>query len=603
MTFKTLKFSALTLGILTGLAGHAFAQGAAAQDVYFYPAKSWATGMAPQGGICGIGTEFNNGFVVQINGSQDKPFALNIDFRQDIFEPGKTYNVTVGVPGAQAQSFSTKATGPNSMGLDLSKATFGAMRDASVFDVGVEGNSFRFYLTGFAAALGSFQQCLQDAAAHAVPEADGQAPVNEASALEKKEAQKIAISEIAPVDPKPAMQVIPYTPPKQAAPELTMEEARALQGPQTGRKRMSEQLAEQIEQNPEIAGLKQGTADAVVLPGQPILEKKVVSAKEPTPMSAPAKEKPADAPVSPSAKSPAIPVEPADKTPAEETVAVKSAAPDDMSEPVFIPEPAAAPAPDAKALVAKITEEKDAVKAEPLKTANAATPKEEIKFNSPRVEPAPVKPPASLNAVAGGAANAPIDLTAPPQGADAAKTSKVVSSPEMVVRKDVRSGNVDFTDVRIENDVPFSTPADSARKADPDMLRKITELEEMIRDLKRENVALNGELKSSLDEARGEKISISSDNWDLERATMRYNEAQREIKRLGQQLQQERAQRNVEKEDLEAQLFDPQVTSQQQIARLADLERKLAASEEKLMDQRLRYEERIKMLEQQRATQ
>ena len=125
----------------------------------------------------------------------------------------------------------------------------------------------------------------------------------------------------------------------------------------------------------------------------------------------------------------------------------------------------------------------------------------------------------------------------------------------------------------------------------------------MVSKLEQENLALNNELKSSLRESEKERLDISSNNWDLERATMKYNEAERQIQKLGEQVQKERAQCTMEKKDLEAQLFDPQITDQQQLARLSSLEQQLAEAEQKLDDQRLRYEERIRMLESQKATQ
>ena len=100
-----------------------------------------------------------------------------------------------------------------------------------------------------------------------------------------------------------------------------------------------------------------------------------------------------------------------------------------------------------------------------------------------------------------------------------------------------------------------------------------------------------------------ESASIESQNWNLEKATMAYDESERELKRLGQQLQQERAQCAVQKQDLEAQLFDPQLTSQKQLAHLADMEQKLADAQHQIDVQRVRYEAQIKLLESRTAPQ
>lgn len=172
-----------------------------------------------------------------------------------------------------------------------------------------------------------------------------------------------------------------------------------------------------------------------------------------------------------------------------------------------------------------------------------------------------------------------IDTDAPP----ATKKVEKIKSPEIVVHKDTQKMQADFTGLdRVEpaSEQPFNEPF--SRRADPDMLRKISELEQKVNTLEKENVALNDELKSSVDGAKQEQASIATDNWNLERATMKFNEAERQIKRLGEQVARERALCSGEKQDLESQLFDPRITDQRQLARLAELEQKLAEAERQL---------------------
>ena len=129
------------------------------------------------------------------------------------------------------------------------------------------------------------------------------------------------------------------------------------------------------------------------------------------------------------------------------------------------------------------------------------------------------------------------------------------------------------------------------------MRNKISDLEAEVSRLSKENAALDGDLKASLRDAEEERLSVSSDNWNLERATMRFNEAERQIQRLGRQLQAARQQCTSEKQKLETMLFDPQVTEQQQLAKLASLEEQLAKSKSELQSAQRRYEERIRLLE------
>jgi chromosome segregation ATPase len=168
--------------------------------------------------------------------------------------------------------------------------------------------------------------------------------------------------------------------------------------------------------------------------------------------------------------------------------------------------------------------------------------------------------------------------------------AKVKTQPYKVNREVIKA-EADFTNLE---------PAAAAEDRQ-EMRDRIHDLEAQLDVLKAENRALNDDLSVTLKESEDERMSISSENWNLERATMRYNEAERQIKRLGQQLQMERARCAAEQKDLEAMLFDPQVTNEQQLARLADLESQLMKAKSDLASERLIFEERIRVLESQLA--
>jgi chromosome segregation ATPase len=130
-----------------------------------------------------------------------------------------------------------------------------------------------------------------------------------------------------------------------------------------------------------------------------------------------------------------------------------------------------------------------------------------------------------------------------------------------------------------------------------DMRQKIVDLEGRVSSLTKEKDLLDEELKSVLNDSADERLSVSSDNWNLERATMRFNEAERQIARLGRELQTQKAQCNTEKQKLEGMLFDPEVTNQQQLSRLSELEGQLEEIKSKSAVQQRTYEERIRILE------
>lgn len=180
-----------------------------------------------------------------------------------------------------------------------------------------------------------------------------------------------------------------------------------------------------------------------------------------------------------------------------------------------------------------------------------------------------------------------------PVSGEAVSSSISASTPEIVVHKSRIRAEADFTapPETGASDMEGNSGDDSASS------RRIVELQKTVDSLRAENAALNDELKSMVRESENERLSISSENWNLEQATMKFNEAERQIKRLGMELQKERARCDGEKKELEAMLFDPQVTNQQQLARLADLEAQLSKAKEENQLQRLQYEERLRALE------
>lgn len=133
----------------------------------------------------------------------------------------------------------------------------------------------------------------------------------------------------------------------------------------------------------------------------------------------------------------------------------------------------------------------------------------------------------------------------------------------------------------------------------PDAENKLTALRQEIAALTTQNKALDQDLKHALSESKAEGVSVSSNNWNLEKATMKFNESERQIMRLGRKLQSQKAQCQAEKASLETMLFDPELTNQQQLVTLTSLETELDAAKTDLFRQQRQYEERIKLLEQQ----
>ncbi len=113
-------------------------------------------------------------------------------------------------------------------------------------------------------------------------------------------------------------------------------------------------------------------------------------------------------------------------------------------------------------------------------------------------------------------------------------------------------------------------------------LRQLKETQAQFQAAKAERDLLSAEI-ASIRKAEGDgRVSIASSNWNLEQATSRFNEAEREIRRLGSAVEQERAKCAVEKKNLEYMLFDPKIAEKEQISRLTTLEEQLAQAKQEL---------------------
>ena len=713
---KNTTLTLLATTILSAAAIQANAAPLKEPEAQFYPAKSWIVGNGATPADCVVQSEFNNGFVLRFEGAKDWVESFSINFRQNIFMAGNTYNVTLSVPGKTSKQFSAAATDMTTLSLHADKDIYQLARDNSVLDVVIDDNSFRFFLVNFAAAAGKFETCMagggtaapaiaaepqpvsapeilepapapafaepqhvsapeplkapdvpqrdvsnsipQGAMAPPPPNArdvDAIASLNESIALEERETsgKNVPVTEILPEDPKPTMQKIPYTETVKIADPIIVKDSKEASPPPAAspapyRKRMSEQLAQEMATNPSTASILEGGNSQAVesAPVETAKAEPLAPIDRAEPMAVPPTIEETVTP--PPAAQAAAQEEPEEAPP--QIIAWSSPPPSPPSaslKPASVPAPApAAPAPIAAAPVkisSKITPEQARAmaaaqmagqplglvqttaqpaaslkpiasapeKLQPIKQSElaplpslqpAASPDEPFPESSdePFSEPGIVIKTDKLKSADKNAMPDPI--IPPPPGLDEpafdkpAPASNVqrLQTPEMKVHKQTYQAEADFRDAEEFPPVLQNGEPKVRRKADPEMLMKISQLEKKINELEKENSAIQSNVSSSKQEA----VSIETDNWNLERATARYNEAERQIKRLGEQLQRERALRATEKKDLEAQLFDPQITDQQQQARLAELEQKLDEAEGRLEQQRIRYEERLRSTQQ-----
>jgi hypothetical protein len=645
---KNITLTLLATTILTAAALPAFAAAPKEPEIYFYPSKTWIVGNGATPTDCAVQSEFNNGFVLQFDGSKDWVQSFSVNFRQNIFTEGQTYPVTLSAPGKASKQFQATATGASMITVPLQndKEVYQGARDGAVMDVKIDDNSFRFYLVNFAPAAQKFETCMAGGDMNAVPaqpqpaaapvqdpkpatqrevsnsipqgntapppprgDVQTTATLNESIEFEQAEQQNVPITEITPQNPKATVQEIPYTETVKLgdqvvtsddAPILSSNHQPAPASPAPYRKRMSEQLAEEMSRSNTASDMN----NPAPLAAAPIESMDAAPIEAPIEAQA---EEPKSPPPAMNESQMAVPPtieEPQGKRSPQKLAEADAQiiAPPPAQEEIQAFEQPEQSQSQAQALAAQ----KPAQEPDSLDQANLAPPPGAHPSSTPFSQRGEVirtdKEPGEKQAVRQPEPEFVPEPAPAQEPVRQVKTEKF-ETPEVKVNKQTARMEADFTQLDAVEPASQQDDFDGARRADPEMLLKISELEKKINTLEKENTALNDELTTSVRGAEEERMSIASENWNLERATMRFNEAERQIKKLGEQIQRERALCQDDKKGLEAQLFDPQITEQQQLARLADLEQQLASAEQKLEEQRVRYEDRIRILQSQSATQ
>lgn len=124
--------------------------------------------------------------------------------------------------------------------------------------------------------------------------------------------------------------------------------------------------------------------------------------------------------------------------------------------------------------------------------------------------------------------------------------------------------------------------AEAAVGVESQSLKKVADLEVRLETSKKDNLALSKEVDDLRNKRDDGRLTLASGNWDLEQATRRFSEAERENKRMGRELEQARMACNVEKSKIEQMLFDPAVADQKQIDKLVALEEELEQTKAQL---------------------
>lgn len=128
-------------------------------------------------------------------------------------------------------------------------------------------------------------------------------------------------------------------------------------------------------------------------------------------------------------------------------------------------------------------------------------------------------------------------------------------------------------------------------------LSQLRSIETQLHSVEQERDALRAQIDKMGENQENDLLKLSGSDWNLEQATRRYNEAEREIRRLGSQLEQSRSRCAAEKKEIEYMLFDPAIATQQQISKLMTLESEVNVTKEALAQKDQEVSGRIKEYE------
>lgn len=163
---------------------------------------------------------------------------------------------------------------------------------------------------------------------------------------------------------------------------------------------------------------------------------------------------------------------------------------------------------------------------------------------------------------------------------------KVAAEGGVVARLQSRIEELSTQNSKLQSDLmsaQASAATASTVSADGSIsISQLRSVEAQLKFVEKERDSLRSQIDKMGEGQENGLLKLSGSDWNLEQATRRYNEAEREIRRLGSQLEQARTQCSVEKKEIEYMLFDPEIATQQQISKLMTLETEVNASKDAL---------------------
>ncbi|MEM8833382.1 MAG: hypothetical protein AAGB32_02460 [Pseudomonadota bacterium] len=545
------------------------------------PTSGWDLNMpGGENAYCALSRSFDQDIVLSLGRNQAEEYSLAIDFQTAKLDPEKAYSITLQPGPGQIRAYEMLPASARAMVVRLGydDTFFKALEKSGALKAEINKVQYNFKMSDMVAAQDQLSTCMA--------KLKGESPQQ----MAKFEAEKI-------VDPAEKIEAKPVVEEAAEKVEEVKEEvqAEAVKATAEPKELIASAAPQPEEQKPEIkierVGQQQKPIEeikpeeaktaAVEEAAEPIKEAKV---EETQPKGQPKVEE--------QAKPEEKPVEVAFEKEEEKTLATKI---------VPQPTPGRLKRPDSVQREQRVASSVSRVSAKPMvekkpapeMAKEEATPKP---MSAPEVKADKVSTPIPKEekVVEEKVVKAEPKKEKPVEE----KVAKVEPEPEPKEEQKApvppKSENLDaireeVAILRIENQKLY----EDARKARAQIdsvavesgnqaLRRIREYEKKLEAQKADNVALSREIEELRTMQEDGRMDVVRGDWDLEKATKRYNEAEREIKRLGLLLEQQKSAHRREKSELEQMLFDPAVTEREQRNKLAALERQVEESNLKL---------------------
>ncbi|MEZ5903059.1 MAG: hypothetical protein R3D88_07110 [Alphaproteobacteria bacterium] len=489
-------------------------------------------------GYCALSREYNGGMVLTLGQNVMAEYSLAVDYKNDKLNMDKPYKITLQPGPGQIRAYEMMPASQQAMVIRLGydDSFMKSLEGSGLLKYQMDGKNNYFQISDFKEAQKKLTNCMQDlkggtqtevASEFSAEKIENAPPIKESPVTVKKE--EIASSP-EPVNTSPAE-------PEKIANEVVAEKPQeSIEIAKVGAKEIK--TATPSSESTNVAQEK--TAAEKVAQEKMAQEKATAEAKlaqEKLEAQKLAAEKAATEKV------------------AQEKLAAEKAAAEKVAQEKVAQEKAAAEA--------KLAQEKLA--AQQLATQKSLEQKDKIVSESNMTPPPELAPQPNVQA-----SNERVDTQTI---AELKETKEKLAALEQENRQL-------YLEARKAQGAVDSAIVETGNQA----LKKIQEYERKLEAAQADNLALSKEIEDMRRLQEDGRLEAVSGDETLEQATKRYNEAQREISRLGLLLEQQRNAHNQEKQELEQMLFDPAVADEQQRERLAQLEEQLKIAQEKAQE-------------------